>query len=382
MGAGTRVPNELGTPEAAELVEQRGGDLGHVEAVAARHQGEYAGAAQGFDRLTAALQSPRAETGERQAQRGRLPAQRVDQIGRQAQQLAVAQRRHRRAAGLAEQPADLAHQLAGIDLGGDPSRRIRHGEPPADQQIYCVRGIAVLEYGRTGGQRKMHGAGGQGPQGRRLHVREMAAVRQAVEAEAQLVLDLRRFFVQGHAPCSGGAGGFLEGGYVTQSIGTVVFSHGKESGPWGAKITAMAAVARDLRLAALSVDYRGIDDPLARVERLVEFGSRVETPMVLVGSSMGGHVSAAAARRLEARGLFLLAPALYMPGLEAYTPQEVGCPTAIVHGWQDAVVPVDHSIRWAREQRAALHVLDAEHRLENQIPAICRLLRGFLDELA
>lgn len=169
---------------------------------------------------------------------------------------------------------------------------------------------------------------------------------------------------------------------MTQSIGTVVFSHGKESGPWGAKITAMAGVARDLRLAALSVDYRGLDDPLARVAKLIEFGSGLDAPLVLVGSSMGGHVSAAAARRLGARGLFLLAPAFYMPGFEAYTPQDVGCPAAIVHGWHDAVVPVEHSIRWAREHRAALHVLDAEHRLENQIPAICRLLRGFLDELA
>ena len=164
-------------------------------------------------------------------------------------------------------------------------------------------------------------------------------------------------------------------------MGTVVFSHGKESGPWGAKITAMAAVAQDLRLAVLSVDYRGIDDPLARVQKLIEVGSGVATPMVLVGSSMGGHVSAAAARRLEARGLFLLAPAFYMPGYEAYTPRDVGCPAAIVHGWHDTVVPVEHSIRWAREHRAALHVLDAEHRLENQIPAIRRLLRSFLDEL-
>ena len=54
---------------------------------------------------------------------------------------------------------------------------------------------------------------------------------------------------------------------------------------------------------------------------------------------------------------------------------------AIVHGWRDQIVPVDHSIRWAREHRAALHILDAEHRLEDQIAAICGLLRSFLTEL-
>ena len=51
---------------------------------------------------------------------------------------------------------------------------------------------------------------------------------------------------------------------------SVVFSHGKESGPWGSKITAMAEVARDLKFDVLSVDYRGIDDPLARVRKLIE----------------------------------------------------------------------------------------------------------------
>jgi alpha/beta superfamily hydrolase len=93
---------------------------------------------------------------------------------------------------------------------------------------------------------------------------------------------------------------------------------------------------------------------------------------------MGGHVAAAAAAKLRARALFLLAPAFYMAGFERYTPQEVPAPTAIVHGWHDTIVPVENSIRWAREHRATLHVLDSEHRLEDQIAAICALLRAFL----
>ena len=159
---------------------------------------------------------------------------------------------------------------------------------------------------------------------------------------------------------------------------TVVFSHGKESGPWGAKITAMAAVARDLELNVESVDYRGLDDPAARVDKLSADAAPFAGSLILVGSSMGGHVCAAAAPALQPRGLFLLAPAFYMPGFEAYTPQDVTCPTAIVHGWNDSIVPVDNSIRWAREHRAALHLLDSDHRLEDQIATICRLLREFL----
>lgn len=162
---------------------------------------------------------------------------------------------------------------------------------------------------------------------------------------------------------------------------TVIFSHGKESGPWGRKITAMAALARDLGLAVESVDYRGMDDPVERVEKLVAAGARITRPLMLVGSSMGGHVSAAAASRLKPRGLFLLAPAFYMPGFEAHTPQDVPCPTAIVHGWDDAIVPVDNSIRWAREHHASLHVLSSDHRLEDRIEAICALLKSFLSEV-
>jgi alpha-beta hydrolase superfamily lysophospholipase len=168
---------------------------------------------------------------------------------------------------------------------------------------------------------------------------------------------------------------------MLRSFGTVVFSHGKESGPWGSKITAMAAVVRDLEAAVESVDYRGLDDPADRVRKLVGIGAELRAPLVLVGSSMGGHVSAAAASRLQPRGVFLLAPAFYMPGYEEYTPQDVACPTAIVHGWHDVIVPVENSIRWAREHQAALHLLDSDHRLEDQIAAICVLLREFLTAL-
>ena len=70
-----------------------------------------------------------------------------------------------------------------------------------------------------------------------------------------------------------------------------------------------------------------------------------------------------------------------MPGYEAYTPQDVPCPTAIVHGWHDDIVPVENGIRWAREHHASLHVLNSDHRLEDRIESICALLRGFLQDI-
>ena len=61
-----------------------------------------------------------------------------------------------------------------------------------------------------------------------------------------------------------------------------------------------------------SVDYRGIDDPLQRVARLVEACQGLSGDLVLVGSSLGGYVALAAAALLHARGVFLMAPAIYM----------------------------------------------------------------------
>src|SRR5256884_6710912 len=68
----------------------------------------------------------------------------------------------------------------------------------------------------------------------------------------------------------------------------VVFSHGQESGPWGRKISALADVARSEGYLAHSVDYRGIDEPRARVARLADFCKELTGDLVLVGWSLGG----------------------------------------------------------------------------------------------
>jgi pimeloyl-ACP methyl ester carboxylesterase len=161
----------------------------------------------------------------------------------------------------------------------------------------------------------------------------------------------------------------------------IVFSHGQDGEPWGAKIVAMAEVARQHGLQVESVDYRGMADPAARVARLLEVCKTLPPGPLLVGSSMGGHVAAAVSREVGARGLFLLAPAFFMPGYERYTPVPASCPIAIVHGWNDDVVPVDNSIRFAREYRSTLHILDSDHRLSASIGQICELLGMFLQQL-
>ena len=53
----------------------------------------------------------------------------------------------------------------------------------------------------------------------------------------------------------------------------------------------------------------------------------------------------------------------------------------IVHGWRDEVVPVENSIRYAREQSATLHIIDADHRMQDQIALINYLFEYFLVSL-
>jgi pimeloyl-ACP methyl ester carboxylesterase len=161
----------------------------------------------------------------------------------------------------------------------------------------------------------------------------------------------------------------------------VYFSHGQESGPWGSKIQSMAATVKELGCRAESVDYQGIADPTERVNKLLAECASVEEPLVLVGSSMGGHVATAAAAKVGAIGLFVLAPAYYMPGYESLTPPAPDVPIAIVHGWNDDVVPVENSIRFARQCNASLHILDAGHRLTSRIDDINHLLTRFIENL-
>lgn len=163
---------------------------------------------------------------------------------------------------------------------------------------------------------------------------------------------------------------------------TVIFSHGQESGPWGTKIRAMAGRVKAMNCNADSIDYRGIADPSERVQKLLHECRSIDDTLVLVGSSMGGHVATAAAAELDAAGLFVLAPAFYMPGYEEQTPDPPSIPICIVHGWRDDVVPVANSIRFAQSCRAELHVLDSDHRLTANIDEINYYLQRFIESIS
>ena len=163
----------------------------------------------------------------------------------------------------------------------------------------------------------------------------------------------------------------------------VCFSHGKESGPWGTKIEALAAVARDAGWEVESLDYQGMDDADKRVGKLEAWCAEQSDPYVLVGSSMGGHVGTAAAngKGVHTLGLFLMAPAFYMSGFEQFTPKPPLCPITIVHGWRDDIVPWQNSACFAEPAHCKLVLVDDDHRLIDALPAIEAEFRLFLSQL-
>jgi len=158
----------------------------------------------------------------------------------------------------------------------------------------------------------------------------------------------------------------------------VYFSHGKESGPRGTKIKRLAAMAENMGCAVESVDYTDTMDPDLRVERLLEALAEETDEFVLVGSSMGGYVSLVVSEEVDAKAVFLMAPALYMPGYERRGYRSRCSHIEIVHGRSDEVILPENSIRYAKEAGCALHLIGGDHALNGSLEVVAGLFEGFL----
>lgn len=159
------------------------------------------------------------------------------------------------------------------------------------------------------------------------------------------------------------------------------FAHGKESGPWGTKITHLAEIARDHGCDVESLDYSGIVDPAERAGKLVAASTHEARPLILVGSSMGGWVVTEASRQLKPLGLFLLAPAFYLPGYPDTAPNSEPGNIEVVHGWRDDVILFEHSIRFGRRHACTVHLVDDNHRLGEKLDEVGRYFALFLEKV-
>lgn len=95
---------------------------------------------------------------------------------------------------------------------------------------------------------------------------------------------------------------------------------------------------------------------------------------------MGAYVATVAAEFMQPTGLFLIAPAFYLPG---YRRQQFKPQTSMIevfHGWQDDVVPPENAWKFCQQFNATLHLRDADHRLLSVLPTISEAFGRFLRE--
>ena len=163
----------------------------------------------------------------------------------------------------------------------------------------------------------------------------------------------------------------------------VLFSHGKESGPQGSKIQALREIADEYECPTLSIDYRGQMNPEDRVVRLTRVANgQGDRPLILVGSSMGGYASIVASTMIKPQplGIFLMAPAVYLPGYNHQDLLPMAMVLTVVHGNRDAIVPPKNVYSFVNATAADLHMVDDDHGLEGSLDLLKGYFADFMTE--
>ena len=166
----------------------------------------------------------------------------------------------------------------------------------------------------------------------------------------------------------------------------LILSHGLHSSPDATKVSALAAIAEPLGFSSARPDYRDLDASGdvrridERIARLVEHAPQ-NAPVILAGSSMGAFTSALASLETACVGLFLIALPVTIPNYPRPF-AAAAVPTALVHGWDDELCPVDAAIAFARERGASITLVRDDHRLAAHVDFIAAQFGLFLRRFA
>ena len=166
----------------------------------------------------------------------------------------------------------------------------------------------------------------------------------------------------------------------------LILSHGLESGPNATKVSALAAISEPMGFRSVRPDYRDLD-ALRDVNRIDDRTERLKQhapkgmPVILAGSSLGAFSSAYASLDLDCVGLFLIALPVAIKGY----PRPLDArrvPTALIHGWDDDLCPVEGAIAFARGRGDSITIVQDDHRLTAHVDFIARQFREFLGQFA
>ncbi len=160
----------------------------------------------------------------------------------------------------------------------------------------------------------------------------------------------------------------------------VIYNHGKDSIPWGEKALALAEIAKRRGLEVISPDYQASNDPDVRVKQLLAMDLSAYQDIILVGSSMGAYVATVTSEIIKPKGLFLIAPAFYLPGYQCTKFKPYADHIEVFHGWEDEVVPPENAWQFCQQHKANLHMYDADHRLLSILPIMADAFDLFLED--
>jgi pimeloyl-ACP methyl ester carboxylesterase len=166
----------------------------------------------------------------------------------------------------------------------------------------------------------------------------------------------------------------------------LILSHGLHSSPDATKVSALAAVAGPLGFSSVRPDYRDLDASGdvrridERIARLVDYAPK-GAAVILAGSSMGAFASGLASLESNCVGLFLMALPLAIPGY-ARRFEAKRVPTALVHGWNDELCPVNDAIAFARARGDEIALVRDDHRLSEHVDFVAENFARFLRQFA
>lgn len=160
----------------------------------------------------------------------------------------------------------------------------------------------------------------------------------------------------------------------------IYFLHGKNKTPQDLKLVSLANIAHSFGYQVLMIDDTDTKNPNIRAKRLLD-RLKSKEEVLLVGGSMGGYASVFASSFLHVKGMFLLAPALYLDGYDEFDLPLQCQNITIVHGMDDEVVPVENSIQFAKKTGAILHIISDGHALNGDLVTLEVLFDQFLNGL-
>ncbi len=157
----------------------------------------------------------------------------------------------------------------------------------------------------------------------------------------------------------------------------IVFAHGLEGSPQGAKPTAMKEAGFDIH----APDFTGmvLKDRISLLRETI----MAHPGAVLCGSSYGGLACAYLAHHedLPISGLLLLAPALGLKEAPVTQLQELaapqGIPTILIHGTEDTICPISDSREYATRshEKTQLQEVSDGHRLKDSLSLMLKALK-------